>query len=195
MDRQVIPLGSKWAGSKGVGAGDQEYSPDKVYAAASNKNDHDVVRSVRFPKDVWFWLDSIVHDKEASLWASDVEFVRDAVVHRLHYAATALNNDEAQALKKVLMGRWGIKRRQAEAEERKKATQEITQGMLDCLEWGPEGRAETLRAADDFIAMLDQFGYPSITDDTFHMRLNHLRALVEAEAEDATILYLTEEEG
>lgn len=87
----------------GTESGAEEYSPDKVYAAASDKRGHNERATVRCPPELLAGIAVAVGKRSLPEYDSVSDFIRDAMYHRLHYWQERLGQDFDPGLTTLMM--------------------------------------------------------------------------------------------
>lgn len=62
-----------------------DYDPDEFYIRSTNKHDHRIQQRVSFPPAIQAAVQEVVRSGEWPVYRNTHDFVRDSVVHRLHY--------------------------------------------------------------------------------------------------------------
>lgn len=62
-----------------------DYDPDEFYIRSTNKHDHRAQQRVHFPPAIQAALQEVINSREWPIYRNAHDFIRDAVVHRLHY--------------------------------------------------------------------------------------------------------------
>lgn len=83
----------QWA--QWVAAPEHDYTPGRFYTRSTNQFDHSHTVTVGFPREVMALVSKIVHSGVVPEYRSNQDFIRDAVVHRLHQVAAFLEDPAA----------------------------------------------------------------------------------------------------
>jgi hypothetical protein len=87
---QVVNWEGQW--TEWLATPEHDYSPARFYTRSTNQFDHSQTVQTGFPREVMALVSKIVHAGVVPEYRSNQDFIRDAVVHRLHQIATFLDD-------------------------------------------------------------------------------------------------------
>ena len=90
LQGEVVDWEGQWA--QWVATPEHDYSPARFYTRSTNQFDHSQTVQTGFPREVMALVSKIVHAGVVPEYRSNQDFIRDAVVHRLHQVAAFLDD-------------------------------------------------------------------------------------------------------
>ena len=137
---------NRWGTTTPVG-----YSPDANYTQASDKQGHSAKLTVKLPVNVAGEVAAAVQSGKISDYKTAQDFIRDAVIHRLHYHAPTLDDQDIE--RKISM--WTIHNDAMRAKQQREEYAEMMGSIEEHItHLSTTGQRKTLR--DYLVDLLDK---------------------------------------
>lgn len=115
-----------------------DYDPDEFYTRAVNQHDHSVVLSVRVDPGVMAEIDSMISQRTIPHYKNRTDFIRDALVHRLHYVMEKYEDLQTPEFQMML----ALEMEQSRVEQARRSVQTVEKLIADAKANVADARAK-----------------------------------------------------